>query len=193
MAKLGLGPRCSFQVSCTAVSQTLGQAAANKVRGLHVSASPLSLGQPAGDGGREAEGKETWEMSGLAPRSYATGHVVLVSSGAAFRREAGESPFVGRALSAGLSLLLTGSSGGSCFVGKAWQSSAEMCCWRGRRTPRRSLSHQTRGEMPRTEVHAGDVEKRLTNELQHTLLIFIWYIIFQNCLDKKPFWGYFLT
>lgn len=81
MAKLGLGPKCSFQVSCTAVSrQTLGQAAANKVWGLHVSASPPSLGQPAGDGGREAEGKETWEMSGLAARSYAIGHMVLVSS-----------------------------------------------------------------------------------------------------------------
>lgn len=130
----------------------------------------VTVGEQLGqDGG--AEGKETWEMSYLAPRSYGTGLVALTSSGAPGQREAAEHPFPCGALSTGQSLLLPGSSGGSCLCGEGPAGLCKTCCCRQRGVTGRLLPLQTRGDTPGTAVLADGAEERLTDELRHLFIL----------------------
>lgn len=131
-------------------------------------------------------------MSYLPSRSYGTGHVARMSSAAACQREAGERPFPHGALSVGQSLLLPGSSGGSCLCGEGPAGLCKTCCCRRRGAPGRLLPQQTRGDTPGTAVHADGAEECLTDELPH-LFIFIWPVAFQNYVDRRHLGGYFIT
>lgn len=195
MAKLGLSPKCSFQVSCTAVShQTLG-----RVWGLHMSASPPSLGQAAGDCGPAA---------GAGRRSRRKGNLGDELPGSSVIRDwAHGADVVWCGLSErGWPESLSGWGSVCGTVTAAYRLLWRLLPLWGR--PGRALQNvllergtyfremalpADRGEMPGTDVHPEDAEKCLADKLQHTLFIFIWYIIFQNCLDRKHFWGYFLT
>lgn len=155
-----------------------------------MSATPLlwasllaTVGEQLGQDG-EAEGKETWLMSYLPSRSYGTGHVARMSSGAACQREAGERPFPHGALSVDSHCCFQAPLEAPAFVGKAWQDSAKHAAADGEGllgdcSPSRPAGTRGRLSTP-------------TDELPH-LFIFIRPVAFQNYVDRRPFGGYFIT